>query len=302
MSLVGTEVLQVTGADNLGRPSGSTEVITVNNLATFVTTAPTIIGGTIIGATIVPAPFAFIDTPSVASVGTVLTGTAISGGYIIRSGPTAAFTDTTDTAANIISALNLIGSVPVGFSSALTIKNNTNFVESLSAGSNVSFSGTLNANPSIAPNCEAFFLVTPASANSVGLALSAMGNGTTGINQTQYTAISNTANTLLTSAQMAGGALTTINMTGALGSSASLSTATAASLLPSIPNVTIGTSYALRIINSSTGAFAWNLAANTGISISGTASISQNTWRDFYVTVNSASSVALQSIGVGTYS
>lgn len=60
------------------------------------------------------------------------------------------------------------------------------------------------------------------------------------------------------------------------------------------------TSWVVRIINSGAGAF--TVAGGTGVTVSGTATIAQNTYRDFVCTVSPAGAITMQSAGTGTHS
>lgn len=129
--------------------------------------------------------------------------------------------------------------------------------------------------------------------------------GTRAANQPNaaYHADSNAASHVATAANLTGGAADVVlALTGALAAAATLTTDTAANILKAIPEVYVGQTYKLRVINESTGAFAWTVAGGTGVTLSGTATIAQNTWRDFVVTVSSLTAVALQSVGTGTNS
>lgn len=68
-----------------------------------------------------------------------LSAAAMVGGIITRSGSTAAYTDTTDTAANIVAA---IPNAQVGTSFDLTIINTVAFADTIAAGAGVTLSGT----------------------------------------------------------------------------------------------------------------------------------------------------------------
>src|ERR1700694_4480540 len=63
--------------------------------------------------------------------------------YIIRTGPGANYTDTTDTAANIVAGMQIaLPNTPLtGFSWTTRYLNNTNFVQTIAGGTNVSISG-----------------------------------------------------------------------------------------------------------------------------------------------------------------
>lgn len=123
--------------------------------------------------------------------------------------------------------------------------------------------------------------------------------------QSQTNAAYNTntavASTVLTAANITGGYNeVTLNMTGTLTGAANEQLPTVAALVAAIPNAVAGQSYKLRIINSSSGNFAWTVTTNTGWTLSGNMAIAQNTWRDFYVTLTSLTAATLQQIGTGT--
>ena len=86
-----------------------------------------------------------------------LTAASIVSGIINRTGPTTAFTDTTDTAANIIAALP---NAVVGQSFSLWIINQTAFVDTLAAGTGITFAGIAGTSPVIASNSTARFQIT----------------------------------------------------------------------------------------------------------------------------------------------
>jgi hypothetical protein len=72
-------------------------------------------------------------------VGSTLTAGQLVGGVIMRSGPTAAYTDTTDSAANIVAA---IPNPQVGTAFRLRIVNTVAFADTIAAGAGVTLSGT----------------------------------------------------------------------------------------------------------------------------------------------------------------
>lgn len=245
-----------------------------------------------------PATFIFVTSTVTTAVGTTLTASQLSGGYIIRSGPTAAFSDTTDTAANLIAGYNLFGGVPIGTASYILIKNTTNFNETILGGTGV----TITGGSVITPNSEASYLYTQTGANTVTLTLAAVGNSGSGLLNTQFNAIATATTFALTGAQMAGALGTYINLTGTLAAATNVQSATAAQIVAAIPNATVGGSYEMRIINSSGAAFAWTLTTNTGVTLTGTQTIAQNTWRDYVVTLTSLTAVTIQAVGTGTQS
>lgn len=121
-----------------------------------------------------------------------------------------------------------------------------------------------------------------------------------------YSANTATSATTLTVANITGSGDVVLNMTGTLTGAANATLPTVANLVAGLtsPPVSVNTTYRLRIINSSSGAFAWTVVTAAGWTLNGTMSVAQNTWRDFIVTVTALGTPAatLQSIGTGTYS
>lgn len=111
---------------------------------------------------------------------------------------------------------------------------------------------------------------------------------------------SNTTSFTATGAQVAGGKDVTLRLTGVLASGQNITLPTAAAIVAAIPGATVGMSYPLRIINTSGGAFSWTVVTNTGLTLTGTLTIAQNTFRDFYVTLTSLTAVTVTARGVGT--
>lgn len=115
----------------------------------------------------------------------------------------------------------------------------------------------------------------------------------------QYAANSATAGFTATGAEVAGARHCTLDLTGVLAGAANVQMPTAVALVAAIPNAKAGETYVLRVENNSTGAFTWTLTVNTGLTINGTITVAQNTWREFLVTMTSLTVVVLQNIGGG---
>ncbi|WP_158683428.1 hypothetical protein [Burkholderia sp. BE12] len=140
--------------------------------------------------------------------------------------------------------------------------------------------------------------------DQIGLANAVLGMNP--FQETGYNVAANTSGFTLGAAQIAGAAQNFLNLTGTLGAGANAQLPTVAALLAQLPtvvqNAPVGLSFQLRVINSSSGAFAWTVTTNTGWTLGGTMSIAQNTWRDFIVTITSATTATLQAVGTGTQS
>jgi hypothetical protein len=216
-----------------------------------------------------------------------LTTAALLGGDILRSGPTGAFTDTTDTAALIQAAW--VGSV--GSSFQFVYKNTTAFAATMAGGSGVTLSGNL-----IVPaNMWARYL--------------AVWTGTSTI--TIYNIETGQLNPL-PDAKFSTSSVTTGSMAAGLATGAKLCVwtqsgatpgaqlfRTAAQLLADQPNGRVGMSWVFRIINTGAGALTPTADGGGTVTITGGAAIAQNTWSDYMMTINTATTATAQYIGNG---
>ena len=101
--------------------------------------------------------------------------------------------------------------------------------------------------------------------------------------------------------EVAGAGLVVLNLTGALAAGANVTTPAASDLIGDFPIAPlVGMSWVWRILNNSSGAFAWTVVAGAGVTLGGTATIGQNTWREFLFTVTGSAAVSLQNIGSGS--
>lgn len=115
-----------------------------------------------------------------------------------------------------------------------------------------------------------------------------------------FTSVASSATSVTaTAAGVAGGIL---NRTGSPGGGVAETTPTAAQIIAALPNTIPldGTfQYVMRYINNGLGqTVTWT--AGSGVTVTGTATMATNTWRDFLVTVDSASAVTFTNIGAGT--
>lgn len=277
MALVGNEIVYVQGIDLAGQPAATLEQTTTGAIAALA------------------GEFSGDSVTAITTAGDgALTAAAINSGVINRSGPTAAFSDTTATAAQLYAGT---GS-NTGASFYVRIKNTTAFLQTLVGGTGVTFSSATII-PALAVGT---YLVTFTSATAAVLNHIATTSLVVLLPATQYAAATNTSGFTSTGAQVAGAADVTLNLTGTLGAGANIQSPAAADIVAAVPNARAGESYKLRIINSSSANFAWTLTTNTGNTLTGTMSVAQNTWRDFYVTLTSLTAVAIQAIGTGTQS
>ena len=140
------------------------------------------------------------------------------------------------------------------------------------------------------------------------------------INNTQspsagLTVFGNTGSiTLLAAAICSGRDISYCDMVGTLTANQTLTTDTAANIISFLQGifgsgVTLpGTTWILRIINASAGAFSWTLAGGTGVTIqtaggdATSLAIAQNTWREFMVSIVTPTNVYMYSVGTGAIS
>lgn len=226
------------------------------------------------------------NTAVTGTVGGTLTAAAIVGGIITRTGPTAAYTDTTDAAAAIIAAMN---SQIVGNSWALRLINDTAYAETVAAGTGV----TLSGNTIVPPNSWVEFQVTYSAAGAITMYGYAAGSSVV-VPPTKYTTGALTAATL-TAAQIAGAAFTVLNNSGNTPGTQTLPSA--ATLFGAIPNCQVGFSYILRLLNAGTGTETLAADAGATITVTGHTSITTLTGVDYLITFTSATAATCQSVG-----
>lgn len=77
---------------------------------------------------------------------------------------------------------------------------------------------------------------------------------------------------------------------------------TPAQILADTPGLSIGQSYTLRIINTGAGTFTLATDSGAGFTISGTATIAQNVFRDYVVKILTGTTGSITEVGNGTYS
>lgn len=252
----------------------------------------TISGANLVNPVINPSPFSFVPATNSTALGTTLSAASLICGSITRSGPSAAFTDTTDTAANIIALIGAV--VPVNSAIDLFIKNTTNFPQTLTGGTGVTISG----GNIVGPNNFALYAVTVTGASTVTLTLLVANSNT--IQAAQFA--TGTTTTTFAAGQLTGGATAVYTNTGA--TPGSIATRTATQMIADMPfDVVVGTSWLLRVINGQ-GTGTLTITAGGGVTLTGTMTVAANTFRDFICTVTATGTpaITIQNAGVGTFS
>lgn len=220
-----------------------------------------------------------------------LTAASLTGGVITRSGPTAAFTDTTATGALIDASLP--NNNPTSW--LIQIKNTTAFGGTIAGGTGVTVSGQ-----SLIPgNSVGDFLITKsttATYTMVGIGVYAQKFANT--NSLIATPDDGTTQTL-TAAMIVGGNHNVYHVTTG-GTTPSLTLPLATAIDTALPSMAIGQSYTLRIINTNSGTA--TVVTNTGWTTSGTLTIATNAWREFVVTRTGTATYTITQVGTGTTS
>lgn len=117
--------------------------------------------------------------------------------------------------------------------------------------------------------------------------------------QTLLTSLTAATPITLTATQLASAPNTIVLLSTVLAGPGTLNVDTSAALVAALGGVA-GRVARLRIINASSGAFTWTLTGNGTVTIVGTATIAQNTWRDFLIQAISGTSY-IWNVGAGTY-
>jgi hypothetical protein len=118
-----------------------------------------------------------------------------------------------------------------------------------------------------------------------------------------YNINSAAASTALTAANISGATnLVALNLDGVLAEAAIATLPTAAALVEALPDAAVGQTYLLRVLNTSTGDFAWTIAPSASFTLGATGNytIAQNSFRDFIVKITGIGADAaatLQDIG-----
>lgn len=104
-----------------------------------------------------------------------------------------------------------------------------------------------------------------------------------------------TTTTTFTAGQLTGSAVTVYDSTAT--TPGSIATRTATEMVGDL-GATVGATYILIIRNSSGSANTMTVTAGTGVTLTGTMTIAQSVSRVFVVTINTATTMTIQSVGV----
>lgn len=217
-----------------------------------------------------------------------LTAAGIAGGLITRTGPTAAYTDTTDTAVAIVAA---VANAYVGQSFELNIKNSVNFTETLAAGVGVTLSGITQAPPlTVLRLLVTFTSLTAVAIRGIGVML------LTGLPVSNYVTQAGSNQTATAGELLAANAA---NLSLTANSANAYTTRTGAEMAGDIPNIQIGQTWRQRILANGNNTVTLTAGAS-GVTITGTATATTGTYRDYVVTYTTTNTFVFQNIGGGS--
>lgn len=233
-----------------------------------------------------------ITTTTISTVGNgTLTAAALVGGQIVRQGPVAAYSDTTDTAANIVAAIT---NYQVGQTFFIRIKNATAFTQTLVAGTGITLPPTV-----IIP---AFSVGTYYASIVSATAITLVHMGSVPIASSTYL----TAPSLTTISTVGAGTITAASfLSGYTLRSGSQSatpftdtTDTAANIIATLPNLVnkIGTAQ-IYVYGNTTNAIA-TITGGTGVTVSGVTAIPAGMVAQFLVSYTAAATLTMVGIGV----
>lgn len=270
-ALTGTETLQVLGQDGNGTPAASS----------FQTTTSAIAALAALGV------YPNTVNTNITTVGNgTLSASGIVGGLITRSGPVAAFSDTTDTAVAIVAALAAYVATESFY---LRIKNTTAFSETITAGAGVTLTGAV-----IVPaNSVGTYLVTINSATAVTLLHVETVMRSTRILEVT-TALTTVGAGTITAAGIAGGVTTRSGSTSAFTDT----TDTGDAIIAAMPNGNIGASFEYTYINNTVAPA--TITGGSGVTVSGITTVGAGKTALYLVTYTAADTVTMVGIQAGT--
>jgi hypothetical protein len=210
-----------------------------------------------------------------------------------RTGPTAAFTDTTDTAANIVAGIPANASV--GQSWTWEYINQTAYPCTLAAGTGVTLSGTCV----VPPFMKGSFLVqvTAVGATPTVTITQKAVNNICDLPPAQYNTLNATTGTLA-AGLASGAAVTVIKSSNAVPGAQAMRTV--AQVIADIPGGYVGMKWLLRIVNTGAGTLTLATDGSAQWTMTGTMTVAQNTFRDFVCQITGATTGTVTEIGTGT--
>lgn len=246
------------------------------------------------------------------SVNQILTTPTITSGVQTGSIETFAATDTITTAGStqatgtaLTTMFANLATVTAGQGANLMASAAGQFelVENTGTAGSILYAAQGNTVDTINTIAGSIGVVVPAGALAISMATAAGKINTYGVNPKKTSLIANTASagaTLSAVSLAQADNINVVNMTGSLSGGAALTLPTVAAYLAALPFANLNNGSILRIMNSSAGNFAWTITANGSFTVAGTATVAQNTWRDFNLIVVNGTSATATDIGGGS--
>lgn len=237
----------------------------------------------------------FVNT-AIATVGDgVITAAALDGGLITRTGPVAAFTDTTATAAAMAALLE--GDPADAETFGFVYKNNTAFPMTMVAGAGVTLAATVIVPPFSAAQFYGTMGGTAAAptvtlghvqTNGINLPASLVNPGAT--------ALGGTGNAVVTAAGIVGGVTTRSAQTAARTDT----TDTAVAIIAAASGLgAVSKAMPYRYVNN--GTFPITLAGGVGVTISGATVVPANSWVEFRFVKTAAATLDMIAVAQGYF-
>lgn len=237
-----------------------------------------------------------VDT-TITTVGNgTLTAAALVGGQVSRSGPTGPFTDTTDTAANLLTADG--GDFIAGDTFLIRIKNLTAFAQTITAGSGVTWSAVTVIPPFSVGN---YFATLGGTQAAPTIAISHMGTFPAFLTGAAVAPVATPLTTVgagvITAAGFAGGVTTRSGSTTAFSDTTDTADAIIAAAFSSVS--AIGSSFSYTYVNNTVAAA--TIGGGTGVTVSGVTVVPPNSWAEYLVTYTAASTITVVGIQQGYF-
>lgn len=225
----------------------------------------------------------------------VLTAAGIAGGQITRTGSVAAYTDTTDTAANIVLAL---GGWQATLSFQFNIKNATAYPQTITGGTGVTFSAAAVVPPfSIGEYYGTMGGTLAAPTVTVTHIETVPIRAAQAVSNPQATALATVGAGAITVAALNGGVLT---RSGTQIAAFADTTDTGPNIISGMPVLlAIGASVEWTYVNNTI--FPGTVTAGSGVTITGAAIVPANSWTKYLITYTGAGTVTFLCIGQGFF-
>lgn len=225
-----------------------------------------------------------------------LTAAAMVGGQISRTGPSGPFTDTTDTAANILVADG--GDFVAGDSFVIRIKNLTAFPQTITAGAGVTWSAVTVIPPFSVGN---YFATLGGTTAAPTFAISHMGTFPAFLTGAVVAPVSTALTTVgagtITAAGISGGITLRSGSTAAFSDTTDIADNIIAAAFSSVS--AIGSSFTYTYVNNTVAPA--TLGGGTGVTVSGVTVVPPNSWAKYLVTYTAASTVTMVGIEQGYF-